>query len=455
MRSLRVRTALVAMSAVAALLIVISAVGVSLLRSSLLDEVDRSVLSRAEDLTEANEFSSVLVVGFATDGLAAVIDETGEMVVFSGERREPGVDELLGPFGGTEALELDEIRSVDLPAGTVESGTTSARAVVLETPDLDDEEFPEEYLIYVASSTAAADRTVDDAVRTLAVAGPLLVALVGVLVWLLTGRALRGVEVLRAEVAAIPADAPDRRVERPAGASELHLLADTLNDLLERVAASVGAQQRFVADASHELRSPIASLRAQLEVAAQTDAPVPDGLRQDVVRLQGLVDDLLVLSRPQDAVGSLPGNLLDLDEIVRAAVRDVRVPDDRRLTLHLPPVEVRGRSSELERVVVNLVTNAVRHADLDVVVTIGADAARVWLAVDDDGPGIAPEDRDRIFDRFVRLDHARERDRGGSGLGLAIVAEVVQRHGGTIEVAASPQGGARFAVALPPARQAS
>lgn len=451
MRSLRVRTALVAMLAVAALLVVISAVGVSLLRSSLRSEIDRSVVSRAEDLTEANEFSSVLVVGFATDGLAAVIDEDDEIVAFSGERREPGVDELLAPFDESGELVLDEIRGVDLPDGTVGDGIGSARAVVMETPDLADEEFPEEYLIYVAASTDAADRTVDDAVRTLAVAAPLLVAAVGLLVWLLTGRALRGVEVLRAEVAAIPADAPDRRVERPAGASELHTLADTLNDLLERVAVSVGAQQRFVADASHELRSPIASLRAQLEVAAQTGEPVPDELRRDVVRLQGLVDDLLLLSRPGDAVSSL----LDLDEIVRTAIRDVPVPLDRRLTLHLPPVEVRGRTSELVRVIINLATNAVRHADRDVVITIGGDDDRVWLVVDDDGPGVAPEDRARIFDRFVRLDHARQRDAGGSGLGLAIVAEVVERHGGGIEVTASPQGGARVVVVFPPARSAS
>ncbi len=449
MRSLRVRTAVVAMAALAALLIVISAVGLSLLRSSLLDEVDRSVLSRAEDLTEANEFSSVLVVGFATDGLAAVIDDTGEIVAFSGERREPAIAELLDPFGDEPTL--GEIRSVELPDGSVDASLTSARAIVLETPDLDDEEFPEEYLIYVASSTAASDRTVANATTVLAVAGPLLVAAVGLLVWLLTGRALRGVEVLRAEVAAIPAEAPDRRVERPAGASELHALADTLNDLLARVAASVGAQQRFVADASHELRSPIASMRAQLEVAAESGADVPDALHRDVIRLQGLVDDLLLLSRPADTTGAL----LDLDEIVRVAIRDVRVGEDRRLTTHLPPVEVRGRAAELERVVVNLVTNAVRHATFDVVVAIGADEVRVWLTVDDDGPGVAPEDRGRIFDRFVRLDDARERDRGGSGLGLAIVAEVIERHGGVIEVSTSPQGGARVAVSLPPARSRS
>ncbi len=454
MRSLRGRTALGAVAVMAVAVAVASVVGISLLERSLRAEIDRSVVNRATDLAELNEFSDVVGVGLADDGFAAVYEVGGTTFADSSLTGAGSSDELLDPFGGT-VPRLGEVLDVVVPASLTGTADLPARAVVLETPDLEDEEFEEEFFVYVAVFTDGVERTVADAVRAVAVIGPLLVALVGLLVWILTGRALRGVEALRADVAAIPADDTDRRLEPPSGATELHELTGTFNELLERVAASRGAQRRFIADAAHELRSPIASLRAQIEVAEREPAaPMPPTLGVEVVRLQRLVDDLLLLSRPDDG----PGSLVDLDEVARRALRSVAGREGVVIEPQLAPAEARGDDRHLERVAVNLVANAVRHAAARVVVTTAAvepgSGGGAWLVVDDDGAGVPVDDRERIFDRFVRLDDSRVRDEGGSGLGLAIVARVVSAHGGRVIVEDGPLGGARFGVWLPPSRPA-
>ncbi|MFE3015964.1 sensor histidine kinase [Streptomyces sp. NPDC059256] len=279
---------------------------------------------------------------------------------------------------------------------------------------------------------------------------PALLVVVGAVTWLVTRRALRPVEDIRAEMAAITASEDlSRRVPEPDSRDEIARLARTTNETLAALEASVERQRRFVADASHELRSPIASLRTQLEVGeAHPDLLDVPGAVADTVRLQQLAADLLLLAR-LDA-GERPGRArLDLGAMVREEASQ-RTHDRIAVTVDVVDgLDVMGSRSQLARVLGNLLDNAQRHADESVTATVRADGDRIVLAVADDGEGIPELERERIFERFVRLDDARTRDEGGAGLGLAIARDVAERHGGTLTVRQGPQGGALFEVSLP------
>jgi len=285
----------------------------------------------------------------------------------------------------------------------------------------------------------------------LAVSLATVFAIVATVVWGVTGRALRPVEALRREVAAIAGDSLERRVPRPGGNDEIARLADTMNDMLARLEASARRQRRFVADASHELRSPLTSARTQVEVALRhlgcADAEaVLRGVLAEHDRLDRLTDDLLRLARLEEGAPRATAQV-DLEEIVaRETARLAGVAVDDR---HVLAGRVTGDHQQLASVVRNLLDNAARHARQRVAVSLGRDGDRVHLLVDDDGPGVPHADRDRIFERFARLDQARDRTRGGNGLGLAIVRSVVASHGGTVNVEDAPLGGARFRVDLP------
>jgi signal transduction histidine kinase len=222
---------------------------------------------------------------------------------------------------------------------------------------------------------------------------------------------------------------------------------------LRPVAAAVEREERLVADVSHELRSPLAGLRVLLE----TEPSQPQQAQLSriealaaVGRLETITDQLLALMRHDQAAAHTPGHPVDLDELVldRVAALAPRspVPIDAG---GVGAGQVVGREDELVSLVENLLTNATRHARAAVRVTVTEQAGTVELAVDDDGPGVAAEHRDRIFERFTRLDEARSRDQGGAGLGLAIVRAVAEAHGGSVAVDDSDLGGARFTVRLP------
>jgi signal transduction histidine kinase len=257
------------------------------------------------------------------------------------------------------------------------------------------------------------------------------------MIWLVARRALKPVEAIRREMASITASTDlARRVPVPASHDEIGRLARTTNQTLTALQESVGRQRRFVADASHELRNPIASLRTQLEVGAQHPALLDlDGAVNDTVRLQELAADLLLLAR-LDSGESPPGELVDLSALVRAEAPDGDV---------IGNIWIRGSESRLRQVVDNLLDNARRHARADVRVTLTADDDQAVLEVTDDGDGVPEAERERIFERFVRLDDARARDDGGAGLGLAIAREIADRHGGTL----TAHDGALFRLTLP------
>ncbi|MFJ6793499.1 sensor histidine kinase [Streptomyces sp. NPDC091268] len=312
--------------------------------------------------------------------------------------------------------------------------------------------------VYAGASLRDADAADDTTTAALAIGVPLLLATVALVTWRVTGRALQPVEEIRAEVAAISERDLHRRVPVPATRDEVARLAQTMNATLDRLEASGVRQRRFIADASHELRSPLTVLRTQLEVALAVRDPqlwpeLISGALEDIERLQRLSSDLLLLARI-DAAQPVAAVPLSLTALVQDTV-DARLGDRVPVRTDLAPgVEVSGSGLWLGRIVTNLLDNAQRFADREVRVVLRPDGAGpapgAVLEVTDDGPGIAPQDRERVFERFTRLDDARSRDHGGAGLGLAIARDLTAHHGGTLTAEDAPRG-ARMVVRLPPA----
>ncbi|MFD3477980.1 sensor histidine kinase [Streptomyces sp. NPDC058695] len=303
--------------------------------------------------------------------------------------------------------------------------------------------------VYAGASLSAEQSAVGTALTVMLIGFPVLLGVVAAVTWLVTRRALRPVEGIRREMSAITASQDlARRVPEPGTHDEVARLARTTNETLAALETSVERQRRFVADASHELRSPVASLRTQLEVgAAHPELLDVDGAVADTVRLQELAAGLLLLARldagerPGEArvdLAALAGEELSQRPAGRVAVRT-----------RLEPVEVAGSRSQLARVVGNLLDNAQRHARSRVDIAVRAEGPWAVVEVGDDGAGVPEAERERIFERFVRLDDARARDDGGAGLGLAIARDVAVRHGGALTVRSSPAGGALFELRLP------
>ncbi|HEY3140999.1 MAG TPA: ATP-binding protein [Acidimicrobiales bacterium] len=303
-------------------------------------------------------------------------------------------------------------------------------------------------------------QSVDAVTRGLWLLLPGLVGVVALVAWWLAGRALRPVEAIRLEAEAISGDTIHRRLPEPASDDEIGRLARTMNAMLGRLDLSARKQRQFVSDASHELRSPVAAIRTDLEVALhegdQADWPtVARAVLVEESRLETLLGDLLVLASDDESAAAAQLAMVDMaqvatDEVARG--RRVPVALDLPETAEPDALVVAGVASRLERVLANLVDNAARHASTEVRVTVSRREDRVRVVVDDDGPGISPIDRERIFERFTRLDHSRARDRGGAGLGLAVVRSVAARHGGYVWADQSPLGGARFTLELPAVR---
>ena len=302
--------------------------------------------------------------------------------------------------------------------------------------------------VYAGAPLAAERSAVGTATTAMLIGFPLLLAVVAGATWLVTRRALNPVEGIRREMAAITASEDlARRVPVPDTHDEVARLALTTNETLAALESSVERQRRFVADASHELRSPIASLRTQLEVGAAHPGLLDlEGAVADTVRLQTLAADLLLLAR-LDA-GERPGDArFDLGALARE-----HAEGRTGVTVTAEAVPVAGSRAQVGRVLTNLLDNALRHARSAVAVSVRAEGEWAVASVADDGDGVPEADRERIFERFVRLDEARSRDDGGAGLGLAIARDVAVRHGGTLTVGRAPAGGALFELRLPRAR---
>jgi signal transduction histidine kinase len=310
--------------------------------------------------------------------------------------------------------------------------------------------------VVVAQSLDEADQQTSQAVELSTVIGAASVAMVAAVAWLAVGRTLRRVERLRAQVRAIAASGDlDRRVPE-SGADELAGLGVTLNEMLAALARASDRQRRFVADAAHELRTPIAGLNASIDVSVRhphlaCDPAWLGEMSDDHHRLGRLVDDLLVFARLDEHAPHRRGPV-ELAGLVTDAARR-RTPEGVRIELKpLGPAMVLGDETQLDRILTNLIDNAVRHARSAVCVALTTRDGEAVITVTDDGPGVPAPDRDRIWERFTRLDDARSRGGGGgSGLGLALVKELTQAHGGTTHVTdADPDtGGAAFHIHIP------
>ncbi|SFR27842.1 Signal transduction histidine kinase [Lentzea waywayandensis] len=306
--------------------------------------------------------------------------------------------------------------------------------------------------VFAAVSLEHAEEGVEAATTALSIIVPILLVAVGGTSWLVVGRALRPVEAIRERVTEITASQLSRRVPEPPADDEVGRLARTMNEMLARLEEVHDRQRRFAADAAHELRSPLASLRTRLEIglahSSGTDwVRLAGDLHREAVRLGDLTDELIVLALA-DGVTE-PVGWVDLDEVVLAEIDAVRTRGV--VDVELSPfsaARMRGRAGELSRVVRNLLDNAEHHARHRITVGLWSAERFAELVVADDGPGVPDSDRTKVFERFFRSQRARERDSGGAGLGLAIVREVTERHGGLVWLADSAEG-ACFHVRLP------
>ncbi|MGZ5371537.1 sensor histidine kinase [Aeromicrobium sp.] len=281
--------------------------------------------------------------------------------------------------------------------------------------------------------------------------GTLTVILAGVM-WLALQRAIAPMEAIRAQADRITGQNLHSRVPESRRFDEIGRLAQTINRMLGRLERSAEQQRRFVADAAHELRSPIASLRVQLETSRDGVGVRgrEDDLLHETIRMESLVDQLLLLAHADADTPWLRMTPTDLDDVIDAAVASAVLREGVVIdTRGVEPVQMVGDANSLRQLVQNLVENGVRHAGHEVVISVTDEADLAVVVVEDDGPGVPVESRDEIFERFVRLDEARGREAGGSGLGLSIVQEIARAHGGRARVETSSLGGARFVVELP------
>ena len=371
-------------------------------------------------------------------------DEEGEFEEHGEEDGDQGSDAMRfwqAPEGFSDG-EIEEVGDVMVLTALVDAGP-DGRAVVR-----------------VAESTKPTEEALEGLRGTFFRVGLVALVAAAVLAWLMASRLTRPLRRLT-ELSGRVGEEEDLTARMPledAGKAETLVLAESFNRMLDRLEEAFAKQKAFVADASHDLRTPLTVVRGQLEVLARDPDPSPEEVRrvQGIVseataRMERLVDDLLLLAKSDSGVAPKIESLAVVPLL--EAEKEVRPEEEaERIELgELSEREVRMDRDAISRSVANLVDNALRHSGEDGKVLLSAVdyPGGVELRVEDDGPGIPPEQRERVFDRFARLDEARSSDAGGSGLGLAIVKVLVEGQGGTVSCQESPLGGARFVIRLP------
>ncbi|MFE0873658.1 ATP-binding protein [Streptomyces smyrnaeus] len=487
--SVRVRAALGATVVVALALVAAGFFVVATLRGGLADtarlNAENAARGTAAQIADVPDTEIAQVDGLDGDEPAQVVDADGKVLGASDPLKGRGPmadfaradrpDDDAGDAGDAEGADADADAddAADTDDGRAEVDTDSeTRTLTFPVDDDGEVTYDKEDVVgtqefsvaavqgrtmdgtpvtvYSGASLGAQQEAVSTVTRSMLFGLPVLLLVVAGVTWLVTRRALRPVEGIRQEMSAITASTDlTRRVPEPDARDEVARLARTTNETLAALEASVERQRRFVADASHELRSPIASLRTQLEVAAAHPELLDlDEAVEDTVRLQTLAADLLLLARLDAGERPAEGRVA-LDALVQEHVAQ-RVADPHPVRVGaLESGEVRGSAGQLSRVLANLLDNAQRHAASQVSVAVRREGDGLALSVQDDGEGVPEGERERIFERFVRLDAARSRDEGGAGLGLAIARDVAERHGGSLRVEGPTGDGARFVLRLP------
>ena len=309
--------------------------------------------------------------------------------------------------------------------------------------------------VLVAQSLDEVDDGTEAATAALLVGLPVLTIVVGAATFLFVGRTLRPVEAMRRQADRITARSLETRLPVPSADDEIAALANTMNTMLDRIEAATTAQRRFVADASHELRSPLTTIHMGIDLLDKDGLPPETGahlarMRREADRMARLVDDLLLLARVDESGLQLRREDLDLDDVLYAERDRIAAQrPDLQIRTQVTPVRVSGDPHHMQRAARNLVDNAVRHARTTITLSLARNGECAELTIADDGPGIPPAARDRVFDRFVRLDEDRARTAGGTGLGLPIARDIVVAHGGTLTLDDAPAGGTAATIRLP------
>jgi signal transduction histidine kinase len=455
-RSLRARLTLITSAGLALALAAAAVLLVNALRVSLIHGLDVSARQGAVEvaaLIDQDRLPSPVPV--PPDTLTVqVLNAQGRITDVS-----PGADRLVPMLPLAQAQAAARTGQASMVAGPPLGLPSLLRVVAVPASG--------HQLVIAAIPYAQASDSLATLAKALAIGTPLLFGLLALVTWLVTGYTLRPIAALRRGAAEVTGTGVPHDLPVPPARDEVRSLAVTLNDMLSRLAEAQQRQRDLVSDTAHELRSPIASIRAQLEVALDH----PDGLdwaetardvHADTLRLARLTEDLLLLARLDgQPLRRKPTDLAVVCESVTARYATARVPvradtvraDTVRAEAAAPCV-VAGDSDALSRLLVNLLDNAVRHAASQVCVSVRADAGWAVLTVTDDGPGIPPEDAERVFGRFSRLDNARSRSgEAGAGLGLAIVRSTAEAHGGSVSLSSASLSdagpGLRAVVRLP------
>lgn len=453
LRSLRFRITLFATLAVTAALV---AAGVGLvltvertllgrLRSAAIDRVEAvadAVAAGRDPDVDTGEPPETLVQVLDEDGVVVDTVPRDAFIRFGGTFERPVTDPLASrqqatiiqraPAEGATVIRQLDAEELILAQKTVDS-PDGTRTVVAVSP------------------FSGVARSIDSVVTALWVGTPFLIAFVAWVSWNLTGRTLKPVDQIRRRADEISHSTLGERLPSPGTDDEIDRLAVTLNSMLARLEDSARRQREFVSDASHELRSPIAAIRAQLEVALAHPeqgswAKVAGDSLAETDRLERLVGDLLALARAEELSPRV--ERVDVSDVVQEQIERNRDP---RVRVETRPGIVEGDRDQLDRAVANLLDNARRHARERIDVTIAEDTGAVLLSVEDDGAGIPQGSRERVFERFTRLEDGRTRNDGGVGIGLALVARVADNHRGSVRCVESALGGARIELRLPKA----
>lgn len=447
-RGARARSTIAAVSVVAIALLVGGGVMVVVLNVALTHSIRLSVEQRLQDVAaqiaedhveeagatvaaSPGDNTVVQVIGVGGTVLLASPAITGEPAILPGGKASAAIT--------TQQLPLPFVDNARYLVASVQSSSLDGPVSVV-----------------AAQSLAPVERVVRLVIVLLLAGSPFLLAAVAAITWLAVGRSLGSVDRIRARVETIGGRDLVERVPVPESRDEIARLAVTMNHMLDRLESSAVAQRQFVADASHELKSPLASMRASLDVAqASTSGDVwavtEPVLSDEVDRMTRLVADLLLLAKADEGALSMRHVDVDLDDLVADEVRRLRAQTALTVTTRIDPVRVVGDPARLAQALRNLVDNAARFSHAQIRLGVHASDTSATLTVEDDGPGIPIEGRDLVLRRFVRIDGHRARDHGGTGLGLAITAEIVRLHDGEVVIAQSDLGGAQVSLVLPAA----
>lgn len=449
LRGIRARTTLSATLVVAVALLVASVALLVLQRQQLVDAL-AAVARQDGDLVAAqirdggvDEVDvSALGVTAGESTLVQVIDAQGAVLVASDKHyRAVPITGVSPAPGETKVSTVESLSDDDEPFVIVVSAVQTPNGVVR---------------VVTAKSLESVQRSTTVLLALLGIGLPLLLIVVAAASYRVVGRALAPVEGIRRRVAQVSLVDREARVPVPDTGDEIARLAQTMNSMLARLQETAAAQHRFVADASHELRSPLATIRASIELArshpeAMDAKTAADTVLVETGRLERLVADLLLLARSDEHGLVMRMIDVDLDDIVAGEGERLRRAGVGEVLLGVRSARVRGDVQHLVRAVHNLSDNAAQYAASRVEIRLGVADGQARLDVIDDGPGIPQDERLRVFERFVRLDASRERGTGGTGLGLPITRQIAREHGGDVEVmpSAAGHGGAHLRLTIP------